>query len=191
MPFETMRLFFALGAVAANVIAVALLAIGIAGRGREESPFEFLRGVTLWIAGGVAIAATAGSLYLSDIVNLIPCKLCWFQRIAMYPLAVILPIAAFRRDAGIRIYATVLAVAGAAVAVWHRTLQVFPGLDTGACSAVGPPCSTPYIKEFGFVTIPYMALSAFALILVLLWADRVNSLRTVTTSDRDTSSSNH
>lgn len=182
MSFETMKLFFAMGAVAANLLTVALIVVGIAGRDKEESPFELLRGLTLWLAGGVAIAATVGSLYLSDIVHLIPCKFCWYQRIAMYPLAIVLPIAAWRKDNGIRIYAAVLALIGLAIAVWHRLLQAFPSLDSGACAAVGPPCSSPYIVEFGFVTIPYMALSAFMLILALLWANRINSQRTVATS---------
>ena len=170
-----MRLFFAMGAIAANLLAVALIVIGVAGRRRDESPFEFLRGFTLWLAGGVALAATLGSLYLSEIVHLIPCKLCWYQRIAMYPIALMLLIAAWRRDNGIRIYAAALAVIGLGIAIWHRTLQAFPSLDSGGCAAVGPPCSSPYIKQFGFVTIPYMALSAFILILVLLWANRINS----------------
>jgi len=182
MSFETMKLFFAMGAIAANLLTVALIVVGIAGRDKEESPFEFLRGLTLWLAGGVAIAATLGSLYLSDIVHLIPCKFCWYQRIAMYPLAIVLPMAAWRKDNGIRIYAAVLALVGLAIAVWHRLLQAFPSLDSGACAAVGPPCSSPYIVEFGFVTIPYMAISAFALILALLWANRINSQRTMATS---------
>jgi len=182
MSFETMKLFFAMGAIAANVMTIGLLSIGLMGRGKRRNPFEFLRGITLWFAGGVAIAAMAGSLYLSEIAHLIPCKLCWFQRIAMYPIAIVLPIAAWRKDNGIRLYAAVLAVIGLGVAIWHRLIQAFPSLDSGACAAVGPPCSAPYIKEFGFVTIPYMALSAFALILVLLWANRVNSSRTVATS---------
>jgi disulfide bond formation protein DsbB len=182
MSFQTMKLFFALGAIAANVMTVALIAIGVVGRNKHESPFEFLRGFTLWLASGVAIAAMFGSLYLSEIVRLIPCKLCWYQRIAMYPIAIMLPIAAWRRDNGIRLYAAVLALIGLGVAIWHRLMQAFPNLDSGACAAVGPPCSAPYIKEFGFVTIPYMALSAFILILVLLWADRVNSSHTVATS---------
>ena len=182
MSFETMKLFFAMGAIAANLFTVALIVIGVAGRNKKESPFEFLRGLTLWLASGVAIAATVGSLYLSDIVHLIPCKFCWYQRIAMYPLAIVLPIAAWRKDNGIRLYGAVLALIGLAIAVWHRLIQAFPSLDSGACAAVGPPCSSPYIVEFGFVTIPYMAISAFALILALLWANRINSQRTVATS---------
>ena len=177
-----MRTFFALAAIAANIATIGLVAIGIAGRNRETSPYEFLRGTTLWLAGGVALVATVGSLYLSETVGLIPCKLCWYQRIAMYPLSVILLIAAFRRDNGIRIYAATLAVIGAGIAAYHRFLQAFPQFDTGSCSATGPSCSSPLILEFGFVTIPYMALSAFLLILALLWANRVNNSRAMPTS---------
>jgi disulfide bond formation protein DsbB len=100
----------------------------------------------------------------------------------MYPIAIMLPIAAWRKDNGIRLYAAVLAVIGLGIAIWHRLMQAYPSLDSGACAAVGPPCSAPYIKEFGFVTIPYMALSAFILILVLLWANRVNDARAVAPS---------
>ena len=180
--FQTMRMFFALAAVASNIATVALVVIAIAGRKRETSPFEFLRGSTLWLASAVAIAATLGSLYLSESVGLIPCKLCWYQRIAMYPLAVILPIAAFRKDSGVRLYAAVLAIIGAAIAGYHRFIQSYPQFDTGSCSAIGPSCSSPLVMEFGFVTIPYMALSGFLLILALLWANRVNSAKAVPTS---------
>jgi len=182
MSFQTMKLFFSMGGIVANLLAVALIVIGVAGRGKDESPFEFLRGLTLWLAGGVAFAAMVGSLYLSEIAHLIPCKLCWYQRIAMYPIAIILLMAAWRKDNGIRLYAAVLAVIGLGIAIWHRVMQAYPSLDSGACAAVGPPCSAPYIKEFGFVTIPYMALSAFVLILVLLWANRINNLRAMATS---------
>jgi disulfide bond formation protein DsbB len=182
MSFQTMKLFFAMGAIVANLLTVGLLLVGFTGRNKDESPFEFLRGATLWLAGGVAIAAMAGSLYLSDIVHLIPCKFCWYQRIAMYPLAILLPIAAWRRDNAFRVYAAVLALVGFGLATWHRLMQWFPSLDSGACAAVGPPCSAPYIMEFGFVTIPYMAMSSFALILALLWANRVNSQRSLSTS---------
>ena len=186
MSFETMKLFFTLAAIAANVIAVVLIVVGISGRKNSESPFKFLEGTTLWLAGLVALAATAGSLYLSDIVHLIPCKLCWYQRIAMYPIAVMLPIAAWRGDKSVRFYSTVLSVIGLGIASWHRLMQFFPSLDTGACAMVGPPCSSPYILVFGFSTIPYMAVSSFVLILVLLWADRVNSAHSVAVSNPQT-----
>jgi disulfide bond formation protein DsbB len=176
--FQTMRTFLALLAIAANFATVALVVIGLIGRRKPESPFEFLRGTTMWLTGIVALGATLGSLYLSDIVHLIPCKFCWYQRIAMYPIALIALLAAWRKDASARLYIVALATIGSGIAIWHRALQQWPSLDSGACAAVGPPCSAPYIKQFGFVTIPYMALSAFLLILVLAWAGYVNARAT-------------
>ncbi|MCL1592870.1 MAG: disulfide oxidoreductase [Actinomycetia bacterium] len=186
MPFETMRTFFALAALAVNIATIALLIIGLIGRKKDHSPFAFLEGTTMWLAGGIALASTLGSLYLSEIVHLIPCKFCWYQRIAMYPIALILLLAAARKDAKARLYAVSLAVIGAGIAGWHRLIQSYPSLESGSCAATGPPCSAPYIKEFGFVTIPYMALSAFLLIIVLMWADRLNgdSARSIPPSDQ-------
>lgn len=187
MPFETMRTFFALAAIAANIATVGIIVLAVVGRSKKVSPFEFLRGTTLWFAGAIALFATLGSLYLSEIVHLIPCKLCWYQRIAMYPAALILLMAAVRRDHRVRLYAATLATIGAVIAFWHRTLQAFPTLDSGACAAVGPPCSAPYLMVFGFATIPYMALSAFLLVLALLWADRTNERRPISdTHDSET-----
>lgn len=179
-----MSTFFALAALAANGLTIVIVVLAFTGWGKEKSPFEVLRGATLWLAAGVAIIATLGSLYLSEVVHLIPCKLCWYQRIAMYPLAVILPMAAFRGDSRARLYAATIATIGASIAVYHRVIQAFPTLDTGSCSATGPSCSSPLIEKFGFVTIPYMALSAFLLVLALLYADRVNSARSMPTSSQ-------
>lgn len=170
-----MATFFALAAVAANIATIVLIVMGVMGRIQNRNPFEFLRGSTLWLAGLVALAATLGSLYLSEIAHLIPCRYCWFQRIAMYPLAVILLMAAYRKDSMAGLYAATIATIGLGIAAYHRFIQAFPDLDSGACSATGPLCSGYYIKEFGFVTIPYMSLSAFLLILTLLWADRINA----------------
>ena len=187
MDFQTMRTFFALAAIAANVITVAIVVIAIASRGKDSNPFEVLRGSTLWLASAVAIFATVGSLYLSESVGLIPCKMCWYQRIAMYPLVPLLGIAAWRKDHGIDLYAAVLAVAGAVIAAYHYLIQAFPSLDSGSCNPL-VPCTAAYIRQFEFITIPYMALSAFLLILALLWADRRTSAQNAPSSAVDTTS---
>jgi disulfide bond formation protein DsbB len=180
MDFQTMRLFFALLAFAANAATIGIIAIAIVGRfgsdgaGLRDRVFGTVRGLELWLAFVVATTATLGSLYLSDVVHLIPCTFCWYQRIAMYPLVVVLGVAAWRKDHGIRIYAETLAAIGAVIAAYHRLIQAFPDLGGSSCST-GVPCTAAYFTEFGFVTIPYMALSGFLLILALLWVDRANS----------------
>jgi disulfide bond formation protein DsbB len=180
MDFQTARLFFALLAVAANAATIGIVVIGIAGRfggsGAQvrDRMFASFRGLELWLAFSIATTATLGSLYLSEVAHLIPCTYCWYQRIAMYPLVVILGLAAWRKDHGIRVYAVVLAGIGATISIYHRVIQAVPGLGGGACSS-GAPCTAAYFTLFGFVTIPYMAFSAFALILAVLWIDRANS----------------
>jgi len=123
----------------------------------------------LWLAFAVGLTATSGSLYFSEVAGLEPCALCWYQRIAMYPLALILGIAAWRGDWGVRRYAAPLAAIGAVIATYHVVLQRVPGLPSTGCSLTAP-CSAIDLERFGLVTIPVMALVAFTAILTLLLA---------------------
>jgi disulfide bond formation protein DsbB len=117
-----------------------------------------------WIPAALAMA---GSLYYSEIAHYQPCTLCWYQRIAMYPLVLILGIAAWRRDLGVRVYAIPLAAVGAAVSTYHYLLEWFPAIDTGACH-VGIPCTQVWFRQFGFVSMPLLALIAFLLVIASL-----------------------
>ena len=121
----------------------------------------------LWLAFLVALTATSGSLYFSEIAHFTPCALCWYQRIAMYPMVVILGMAALRGDAGVSRYAVPLAAIGALISAWHIGVERVPGLPSGACS-LDVPCSLIYVQVVGFVTIPTMALAAFLSIVTLL-----------------------
>ena len=96
-----------------------------------------------------------------------PCTLCWYQRIAMYSLAVVLTVAAVRHDAAIRWYALPLAGIGAVIATYHWLLERFPSIDAGACSAT-VPCDFVWFERFGFVTLPFMAMTGFVAVIVLL-----------------------
>jgi disulfide bond formation protein DsbB len=121
----------------------------------------------LWLAWLVAAVATAGSLYFSETANFTPCKLCWFQRIAMYPLALLLLIAALRRDDGIRRYAVPLAAVGAVMSAYHYLIEWRPSLDSGTCD-ISAPCTVPWFRQFGFVSLSFMALCGFAAVVSLL-----------------------
>lgn len=118
----------------------------------------------LAISGAVASAATLGSLYFSEVADYIPCKLCWYQRIAMYPLAVLLVMAAFRQDRMILRYARVVAAMGLAVAGYHVWIQWFP--EKSNFCEFDNPCSAKWVEAFGQFTIPQMAGLSFALIIV-------------------------
>ncbi len=126
-----------------------------------------LRPNALRLAWAVSVAATAGSLYFSNAAGFTPCSLCWYQRIAMYPLTVVLG-AALLGGGRVRWYAGPLAAAGGLLSLYHLGVQRLPALDAGTC-APEAPCTLVWVQEFGFMTIPFMALAAFGAILVSLF----------------------
>ena len=130
------------------------------------------RGYGLYLAWQVALVATGGSLYFSEIREFVPCVMCWYQRILMYPLALILGMASYRQDFRIIPYALPFSVLGILVSATHYMQQKIPGFGgVGACN-VGVPCNVEYINWLGFITIPFLALTAFVLISVLLVMSR-------------------
>lgn len=114
----------------------------------------------------IATIATLGSLTFSEILHFTPCKLCWFQRIAMYPQVVILGVAVALDDAKARISALILSTIGLLIAIYHILLQYFPNVFP--CSDEVASCAYVQFKYFGYITIPLMAATAFALILLLM-----------------------
>jgi disulfide bond formation protein DsbB len=173
MTTETVELFYAIlallaaGAVAILVIVRLLAAVSPTAEGWYDAIGVFVRPNALSMAFLVALLATMGSLYFSEIAHFEPCRLCWYQRIAMYPLVVILGIAAVRRDAGVRPYGMALATIGAVISAYHVALEWVPALDTGTCG-LGPSCSVVWFRVFGFLSLPTLALIAFLSILSLL-----------------------
>lgn len=131
----------------------------------NRSSAQMLLLYTAWI---VSVTATLGSLYFSEIRGFVPCELCWFQRILMYPLSVILGIAAYFNDISIRKYVLPLSLLGSCVSAYHYMLQKVPGFAAIKPCTQGVPCNAAYINWFGFVTIPFLALTAFLLIFVCL-----------------------
>ncbi|WP_144554585.1 disulfide oxidoreductase [Bacillus sp. X1(2014)] len=119
-----------------------------------------------WIA---ALIATLGSLYFSEVMHFIPCTLCWYQRIFMYPLAIILGVAVYRNDQGIYKYTLPLSIIGLLIAGYHTLLQKIPYLQQFEMCTSGVPCSKDYINWLGFVTIPLLAFIAFMIITVCLF----------------------
>jgi disulfide bond formation protein DsbB len=153
------------GAVIGAVVVVALVLPGprsvvLARAGGQGMPLAWL----------VATVATVGSLYLSEVAHFTPCRLCWYQRIAMYPLVVVLGIGWARRDAGARLPGLVLAGIGLAVNLWHVAVEIRPSLEGSSCDPTNP-CSFRWVEALGFWTIPRMATVAFSLVIVGLLVD--------------------
>lgn len=122
----------------------------------------------LYLAWLMAVVATLGSLYYSEVRFFVPCSLCWWQRILMYPLVIVLGVATFRQDSGIWRYALPLSGIGLATSTYHYLVQKVPGLSGPAACAAGVPCTVEYVNYFGFVTIPFQAGVAFLVITVAL-----------------------
>jgi disulfide bond formation protein DsbB len=113
-----------------------------------------------------AIMATLGSLYFSEIRGFIPCELCWYQRIAMYPLVLILGVATFQNDIGLKKIVLPMSIGGGLISLFHYLEQKVPGFAAIKPCANGVPCNAEYINWLGFITIPFLALTAFFLITI-------------------------
>jgi disulfide bond formation protein DsbB len=169
MSTSTMTLLFATLAVLAGVAALVLVALRVlpVGRGRGAAA-ELLAGQEIPLAFVVALVSTLGSLYLSEVAHFVPCRLCWYQRIAMYPLPVLLGIAWVTRDERVRRYVLPLASIGGCISIYHILVERFPSLESNRVCDPTNPCTIRWVERFGFVTIPVMALCGFALIVGLL-----------------------
>jgi disulfide bond formation protein DsbB len=132
---------------------------------------EFLQQYGALLAFVVALVATLGSLYFSEIAGFVPCTLCWYQRILMYPLTVITLVGFIKQDEYLPIYVLPLSILGLFVSGYHYLVQLGAFGHPAAC-AIGIPCSLRYINYLGFVTIPFLALTAFILITAIMLATR-------------------
>lgn len=171
MSTETAELFFALLALAAGLGAITLVVLRLAAAAGSDGAWRLGSAISdagVWLAFLVATVATFGSLYFSEIADFVPCRLCWFQRIAMYPLSVVLLVGAIRRDAAVRWYAGPLALIGLGISSWHSLIEWRPQLDDGQCELTGPSCTYVWFREFG-LSLATMALIGFLTILILLF----------------------
>jgi disulfide bond formation protein DsbB len=122
----------------------------------------------LFVAWLVALAATLGALFIGEVMGQAPCLLCWYQRIAMFPLALILGIGCLREDAGVRRYALPLALAGGAVALWHSLLYFGAVPKAIEPCGQGLSCTSVDMTILGVLPLPVLSFGAFAAIILLL-----------------------
>jgi disulfide bond formation protein DsbB len=165
--------FLVLTIVADVVVALAVVCalaalVSSSARGAVVSWARTVAPQSIAFAWIVATVTTLGSLYYSEHAGFVPCELCWYQRIVMYPLVIVLGVAALRRDRAIWMTALVFVVIGAPLSLYHWLVERVPAFEeSSSCSAV-TPCSAPWFEKLGFVTLAWMAMSAFLLIGVLM-----------------------
>ncbi|WP_274364966.1 disulfide oxidoreductase [Paenibacillus thermotolerans] len=134
----------------------------------SDGLLRYLRRHGLFLAWVVSLIATGGSLFLSEIMHYIPCNLCWFQRMFMYPIVILLGRASFKNDHSIIGYVLPLSIIGGSISMYHYAEQKIPALAKMLPCTVGVPCHLDYLNWFGFITIPLLAMIAFLLITLLL-----------------------
>jgi disulfide bond formation protein DsbB len=159
--------------VAGQVLGGLVVLVGLAALVGATAPLAALRraieGYELWLAFVVTAIATGGSLFFSEIAHFVPCELCWYQRICMYPLSIATLLAALANDERIARYLLPLPVAGAGVSVYHLLVENGVVGQSSSCLISAPGgCGIKWIDEFGYVTIPTLALTGFALAFAFL-----------------------
>lgn len=178
MKRDALYAFSALG-VAGQALVALLLVVGLLAVLGVRGPLSVLRrllwGYELWAGFVVAAIATGGSLFYSQIALFDPCELCWFQRICMYPMSILLLLIAWRGDHRASRYLLPLPIVGAGVSIYHMLIQYGAIQEPSACtkSAVGG-CATNWLAaplqnvSFGYLAIPTLALTGFLLLIGFL-----------------------
>lgn len=149
------------------IFAIVVILTRIDKKNKTLTKFiQFFSDNAIIFAFFVALFATSGSLFLSEIAHFTPCKLCWYQRIFMYPQVVLLGIASFKNDLAVKRYVLPLSVIGIVIAIYHYALQMSP--IPLPCSDEVANCALKQLGYFGYITIPMMSLTAFALIILFM-----------------------
>jgi disulfide bond formation protein DsbB len=185
MTHDTIVTLATLGVAGEALAAVVLVAGALAVVGAPQ-PLAAIRaalwGYELWAAFVVAAVATGGSLFFSEIAHFVPCELCWYQRICMYPLSLLALFAASHSDYRIARYLLPIPVVGAGISIYHLLVENHVVSTPSGCQ-IGAGCTVKWINEFGYMTIPTLALTAFVLLIGFLalaateGSDRVATVR--------------
>jgi disulfide bond formation protein DsbB len=172
MTHNTIVALSVLGVIGQVLVGIMIL-VGLLALFGVRSPLNGIRrllwGYELWAAFVVAAIATGGSLFFSQIANFPPCELCWFQRICMYPLSILTLLMAWRGDTRAARYLIPLPVVGACVSIYHLLIENSVIKEPNQCLQSAPGgCAVKWINEFGYMTIPTLALTGFLLLIGFL-----------------------
>jgi disulfide bond formation protein DsbB len=153
------------------VVAIVLAVTALVSRGAREQVRALACAVApqaVLLAWIVAIVTTAGSLYYSEHAGFVPCELCWYQRIVMYPLVIVLGVAWLRRDRKVWLTVLPFVVIGAPLSLYHWLVERVPAFAESSSCSITVPCTAPWFEKLGFVTLAWMAMTSFLLIGVLM-----------------------
>ena len=171
MSLSAIERFFSLLALLAAALAVLIVVLRLVPTGRPW--LGHLAPAKRWLAFLIAATAMVGSLYFSESQHFEPCKLCWYQRIAMYPLVAVLGVGIVLRDDKVGYYGLPLSIAGLAVSIYHNLLYYGLIPESITPCTEGISCTSRQIEWLGFITIPLMALTAFTIVTLCLTLNKV------------------
>ncbi|MDP3799877.1 MAG: disulfide bond formation protein B [bacterium] len=157
-----------------TVIAqIAVVFLVIAKITKNNSVLNFVNKRVSELSLLVVLGGVIGSLFYSEIAGYIPCELCWWGRIFLYPQLIILSVALIKKDIAVTKYIKALSIAGLIITGYHSLLQM--GLVPSIiCGATSVSCAQRYFINFGYVTLPLMGFTAFLLLTILNWKSRNN-----------------
>lgn len=169
---ETVNMLAGVFTVAAQVfVAFLVVTLVLERRGALLSFRQLIVRHALRLSFTASLVAVLGSLYYSEIVGFVPCFLCWWQRVFMYPQVLIAGVALWKNDRHALRYLMALSAVGAAIAGYHYLLE-WGFIPSGLCPATGPDCAQRFVYEFGYITIPLMSFTAFAISFLVAFAGR-------------------
>lgn len=153
-------------------VALLLLVVATFSRnGWGGGVFSFLGRYSVHLAFLVSLAAILGSLFYSEVIGFEPCVLCWWQRVFLYPSAVILLVSLIKNDKSVFMYVVPLTLIAGLVAL-YQSYANFGGISVLSCTGAEGACSKLFVKEFGYVTIPVMSLTVSLYVLFLAWVNK-------------------
>ena len=161
--------------ILAEIMSAGLL-LAIVSKGKILGTYkDAVSRNVLWVGFFVSLAAISGSLFYSEVAKYAPCVLCWYQRIFMYPQPILFLLAIIKKEKSILPYAFALSIIGGAIAFFHYYGQIAKE-SILPCSALGysASCAEKFVLQYGYITIPMMAFSAFLLIALSIFATRGN-----------------
>lgn len=163
---KLVNLFLGASAILLQAISLAVLLMLIFSK--DNKFLDFIKNNFLALGFILSFPAILASLFYSNVIGFVPCYLCWWQRIFMYPLIFIFGIAWWKKDKSITTYAFSLAIIGALISLYHNYYYYFTE-GAGPCDASGVSCVQVLVNEFGgYISIPSLSLTSFAALIIIL-----------------------
>lgn len=157
---------FSFATLIAHFVFVVCIFAFIYRKSWGHSLIRFVHKYALWLGFGVSTVAIIGSLIYSNVIGFAPCTLCWWQRIFIYPQAVLFLVAIIKKDRGIFDYVLPLTICAFLISLYQSYVNL-GGSSVLPCTAVGGECSKVYVLEFGYITIPLMSLTLASYLLFI------------------------